>query len=109
MKRYHRYSASVVRSPRWRIVRLAAKRRDGWQCVECGGRGRLEVDHKKPVRSHPELAYEISNLQTLCSSCHSKKTRIEIGLDPNHKDRAAWRELIRAIPPVTKEDIFNNA
>lgn len=107
-RQYHRHSAQVIRSPRWRVLRLAAKRRDGWKCVECGCRGRLEVDHKKPVRSHPDLAYELSNLQTLCASCHSKKTRIEIGLDPMNEDRAAWRVLIRAISD-NKPEVFLDA
>lgn len=105
----NRYSAAVIRSPRWKVVRLQAKRRDGWKCVTCGASGRLEVDHIKPVRTHPELSFDLVNLQTLCVSCHSRKTRIEVGLEPENKDRAAWRELIRAIPPITKEDIFNNA
>ncbi len=94
LKRYDRYSASVIRSVRWKGVRLEAKRRDGWQCVKCHTTRGLEVDHIRPVRTHPELAYDMANLQTLCGSCHSRKTRIEIGLDPQHEARAAWRAAI---------------
>ena len=97
LKNYDRYSAAVIRSPRWKSVRLAVKRRDGWCCVTCKAAGRLEVDHIKPVRTHPELAFDLSNLQTLCVSCHSRKTRIEVGLDPLHESRAAWRDLVRAL------------
>lgn len=104
MTRYFRHSAAVTRSARWKVVRLQAKRRDGFQCVKCNARGRLEVDHIKPVRSHPELSFEISNLQTLCGSCHSRKTIIETGLRPIDPKRQAWRDLLAATAqPVRKE------
>lgn len=92
---YHRHSAAVIRSRQWPALRLAAKRRDGWRCVECGNSGRLEVDHIKPVRSHPELAFELSNLQTLCASCHSRKTRLECGHPPLTPARQKWRDLLK--------------
>jgi 5-methylcytosine-specific restriction protein A len=94
---YHRYSAPVIRSPRWPALRLQAKRRDGWRCVECGGVGRLEVDHVLPVRSHPAVAFELSNLQTLCVSCHTRKTRLECGHDPLNPKRQQWRDLVRSM------------
>jgi 5-methylcytosine-specific restriction enzyme A len=33
-----------------------------------------DVDHIRPRHSHPRLKLEMSNLQSLCKSCHSKKT-----------------------------------
>jgi len=101
--RYHRYSAAVIRSRRWRALRLQALRRDGWRCVKCGGRRRLEVDHVKPVRTHPELAFVLDNLQTLDAPCHSRKTRIEIGLGAEDNDprREAWRNLLNERTPST--------
>lgn len=98
MKHYDRHSAAVIRSARWKSLRLRAKRRDGWKCVECKGVGRLEVDHIKPVRSHPELAFDLSNLQTLCGSCHARKTRIECGFPELSPARAAWRDLLKSAP-----------
>ena len=44
MKDYHRHSAKVTRSKRWKALRLEALRRDGWRCAQCGARGRLEVE-----------------------------------------------------------------
>lgn len=107
LKNYDRYSAAVIRSPRWKALRLAAKRRDGWRCVECKAAGRLEVDHIKPVRSHPQLAFELSNLQSLCPSCHGRKTRVEVGLAPHDEpERAAWRDFVRALAqPKPKESL----
>ena len=36
-----------------------------------------EVDHIKPVRKFPSLAYDVTNLQSLCKSCHSTKSQYE--------------------------------
>lgn len=98
-----RYSKGVQKTQRWKAVRLQAKRRDGWKCVTCGSVGRLEVDHIIPVRAAPERAYDLTNLQTLCSSCHSRKTRVEIGLgsEPNPR-RLAWGEAVSALMPAAK-------
>lgn len=96
-KKYQRPSDRVTRTPRWRALRLAAKRRDAFKCVKCGSRGRLEVDHIKPVRTHPELSFELSNLQTLCPSCHSKKTCVEVGMAPADPERQRWRDMVRAL------------
>ncbi len=104
--RYQRHSAAVTRTRRWKAVRLQALRRDGWQCVKCGGRRRLEVDHIKPVRSHPELAFALDNLQTLDAACHSRKTRIEIGLgvapDPRFEP---WRAFVNELSPPQKKEL----
>jgi 5-methylcytosine-specific restriction endonuclease McrA len=91
---YERHSKAVLRSSRWPALRLQAKRRDRFRCVECNAAGRLEVDHIKPVRTHPELSFDLSNLQTLCASCHTKKTRLECGHVPLDPQRQAWRDLL---------------
>lgn len=103
--RFAAYSGPVIRSARWPALRLKALRRDGWRCVQCGARGRLEVDHMKPVRTHPELAFALDNLQSLCAPCHSRKTRIECGLAPLDPARAAWRDFVAALakPQTQKE------
>lgn len=105
MKQHFRHSAAVTRSARWKVVRLAAKRRDGFKCVKCGARGRLEVDHIEPVRTHPELSFELANLQTLCGTCHSQKTIIEIGLRPIDPKRQAWRDLLAATAQPARKEV----
>lgn len=97
LKTYDRYGAAIYRTQQWKVVRLEAKRRDRFRCVECRAVGRLEVDHIKPIRSHPELAFDLTNLQTLCASCHTKKTRIEVGFEPLNPARKAWRQLVREL------------
>ncbi|MEM9782352.1 MAG: HNH endonuclease signature motif containing protein [Pseudomonadota bacterium] len=95
MKGYRRQSTKIIRDRRWPSLRLAALRRDGWCCVQCGARGRLEVDHIKPVRDAPDLAFDLDNLQCLCPSCHARKTREEIGLGKPNPERDKWRDAVR--------------
>ncbi|ARN80925.1 HNH endonuclease [Methylocystis bryophila] len=91
---YARHSARVLRSKQWQAVRLLAKRRDGFKCVQCGSRYGLEVDHIKPVRTHPEGSYALDNLQTLCGRCHARKTRIEVGMGVENPAREAWKTAV---------------
>jgi 5-methylcytosine-specific restriction protein A len=99
---YQRHSRVATSDRRWPALRMAAKRRDGWKCVGivdgrvCGAVGRLECDHIKRVKDHPELAFELSNLQSLCPACHARKTAMECGWIQLSPQRRAWRDLLRA-------------
>ena len=85
--------ANMYRTPRWRKLRLEVLRRDAYTCVMCGasvrGKGQARVDHIRPVKIHPELAWDKTNLRTLCPTCdnrrHSEKMRkteaVPIGAD----------------------------
>lgn len=77
-----RFQATI---PDWSRIRAAVIARDGRRCVLCKASGdvwgedglfhderRLEVGHIKPVRTHPELEFDMSNLRTLCRTCHAK-------------------------------------
>ena len=98
-KDHHRHSAKVTRTARWKVLRMAILERDGFACRACGtARGRLEVDHIKPVRTHPALSFEPSNLQTLCPACHTRKTRLECGHPPLPQSRQQWRVLLHMQP-----------
>ena len=102
-KNYMRYSAKVIRTKRWKALRQEALRRDDYQCVQCGARAcRLEVDHILPVRDRPDLSYELSNCQVLCSSCHARKTRLEIGFPDISPERRKWRDFLEDTPPCCK-------
>ncbi|UOM34862.1 HNH endonuclease [Acuticoccus sp. I52.16.1] len=91
---YRRHSKAVTRGARWAALRLEALRRDGFECVACGHRGRLEVDHILPVRDRPDLAHDLTNLQSLCGGCHASKTAREVGFAPLPPERKAWRDLL---------------
>lgn len=88
-------------------MRLAAKRRDGFKCVKCGVAAPLEVHHIKRVKDAPELAYELSNLMTLCKAHHSEITKQECGFGNELSPaRAAWRDLLATTAkPKPKESL----
>lgn len=51
-------------------------RRDNYQCQECGTKDNLLVHHddgKSARKNSAEVNNELSNLITLCNSCHMKK------------------------------------
>ncbi len=102
-KQHHRHSQKVTRTARWKVLRMAILERDGFRCKGCGCGGRLEVDHIKPVRTHPDLSYTPGNLQALCPSCHTKKTRIECGHAPLPDDRQQWRGFVTSLEGADKK------
>lgn len=89
------HSKRVCKSQRWKALRKQALERDGWKCTQCPERRRLEVDHIQPVRTHPELSFDLGNLQTLCGRCHARKTRLEVGHKALPPERQEWRDLLR--------------
>ena len=99
---HKRFSRHVTRGPRWRTLRMAVLERDGFRCRSCGARGRLEVDHVKPVRSAPELSFDPDNLQAPCGRCHGEKTRGECNLPAPNPRRKEWRDLI--LKPIEHEE-----
>lgn len=52
-------------------LRTAVLDRDGWQCVYCGSKDNLQIDHIIPVSKGG--ATVLGNLETLCESCNSEK------------------------------------
>ena len=94
---HKRHSQKVTRTKRWKVLRMAVLERDGFACKACGARGRLEVDHIKPVRTHPELSFEPGNLQPLCATCHTRKTRLECGHPPKSDGRKDWAGFVKTL------------
>ena len=81
---------------RWRQLRCPVRQRAAWRCERCGRAGRLEVDHKTPLRDGGAL-YDLDNLQALCRGCHIEKTRGENAARRNTPAPVlAWRELVEA-------------
>jgi 5-methylcytosine-specific restriction endonuclease McrA len=70
--------------PTWNPQRRKALQRDDYECQDCGmtrdehhdeyGTD-LEVHHKTPIRTFEDtqIANQLSNLITLCTSCHSQR------------------------------------
>lgn len=65
------------KSKRWKLKRLSILRRDKYICQECKKYGKIKeavtVHHIKHADTHPELAYDDKNLESLCQGCHNKK------------------------------------
>ncbi len=60
---------------RWRKLRRAFLNcPENVICAECGTAPATDVDHVRPRREHPELAFDWDNLRGLCHSCHSRHT-----------------------------------
>ena len=70
-------SDEFLQSYAWRKLRMQALKACGARCGCCGATAadgvRIHVDHIKPRRNFPELAFELSNLQVLCEDCNHGK------------------------------------
>jgi len=64
--------SNISRSPRYKRFKRYVLERDNHQCVMCGSTEKVEVDHIKPQKTHPELRFDVRNGRTLCFSCHKK-------------------------------------
>ncbi|WP_257265398.1 HNH endonuclease [Endozoicomonas sp. ONNA2] len=68
----------------WVKLRSQVMRRDGWLCQMCRQAGRFTkatcVDHIRPKSQGGDDA--LSNLQSLCDTCHRLKTQAESNARP---------------------------
>jgi 5-methylcytosine-specific restriction enzyme A len=75
-------SASRGYDRKWRAARRSFLQRNPL-CVECLKKGIPRVanvvDHVNPHKGDPMLFWDQSNWQSLCSSCHSRKTAVSDG------------------------------
>ena len=62
-----------LKSTEWKNIRQEVFKKYGRQCLKCGSRSRIEVDHIFPVYDNPRLRLDFDNLQPLCHSCNSIK------------------------------------
>ena len=85
---------TIPNQRKWRKLRVLVLDRDGWVCQHCGKNGRMEVDHKIPLDVAPDKMWEMSNLQSLCTSCHWEKSQAErTGRKPD-PEVAKWRKYM---------------
>jgi 5-methylcytosine-specific restriction enzyme A len=76
---------------RWRTVSKAHIQRNPL-CVRCG-RGATVCDHIVPHKGDEQLFHDATNLQSLCKSCHDRKTVQEDG---------GWGQPMRVSTDQTK-------
>ncbi len=69
--------SAIYSSRKWRKKREKILKRDGYQCQECKKYGRRTpatiVHHIKEIKEYPELAFDSSNLESICLACHNAK------------------------------------
>jgi 5-methylcytosine-specific restriction endonuclease McrA len=72
------YDHAFLCSASWLKLRKLVLQRDRYMCQSpgCGVPVGLSghVDHKIDRRERPDLALDMDNCETLCASCHSRKT-----------------------------------
>jgi 5-methylcytosine-specific restriction enzyme A len=73
--------------PQWTAVCKLIKARDGYHCTAPGRRHSriLDVDHIIEWTKRPDLAFDPSNLRTLCRLHHNRKTH-----RAKHRNSRAW-------------------
>ncbi len=67
----------------WLRLRKMVLARDNYMCRVCGNVNSNEVDHIVPVAQGG--SNELENLQTLCKTCHSRKTSEETGFGASRR------------------------
>lgn len=82
-KRKQQRPTNIYTSRRWRELRLRVLKRDRFTCQECGGKANT-VDHVKPFTDASDpLAWQTTNLQSLCRRCHGHKDGGRAHLTPS--------------------------
>ena len=85
----------------WKKCREAVLARDNYLCQRCLRSGKLKpadvVHHIDPLKDNPDKAFDESNLESVCASCHNRlhpeKGRGGGGVEKRRKAR-----IIRAVP-----------
>ena len=77
-------------------LRRAVFARDRYRCRTCGGAGRLECDHIRPLWKGGD-PWKLANLQSLCRGCHIEKTRAEAPVRELPPEVKKWRERLERI------------
>lgn len=78
----------IAKDKEWSI---SVQERDGYKCVECGSRFKLQAHHIQPKSKYPELRHDLNNGITLCILCHAEK-HPEVA--PMQKDANYYRKYL---------------
>lgn len=92
----------------WKRLRYAALVASSGRCSCCGRSAKegaiLRVDHIKPIRTHPELKADATNLQVLCNDCNWGKGSWDetdwrsIGVQTSEGDGQSLEETHQEVP-----------
>ena len=79
---------------RWEATRQIVFKRDGYRCMKCKKRGRLEAHHVISLDDNPDQdPYDVTNILTYCRSCHIAEHRTD-NMTPG---RAAWINFLHEL------------
>ena len=91
----------------WKRARRAALQRDNGMCQECMDQYRMGVGirprradmvhHIIPITERPDLALNLSNLRSLCFTCHNKEHPEKGGDYRPERKTAAEQHKMRVI------------
>jgi 5-methylcytosine-specific restriction enzyme A len=96
--------SGAKRSSKWPALRKSFIKKNP-KCAVCGGRKNVEVHHKKPFHSHPELELDETNLISLCEgsgmNCHLTFGHLGSyqSFNPTiDKDAKSWAKKLKSRP-----------
>lgn len=73
-RRRKKWQHQIWTSPEWKRVRAGVLARDGYRCVYCGRRDKLQAHHLDPIsESDPSTWYDASRIVTACAHCHGPR------------------------------------
>lgn len=65
----------LLKDPRWQKMRLKVLERDDFSCQICyNPEETLHVHHRFYIRGRKPWEYDVSNLVTLCATCHKEES-----------------------------------
>jgi len=86
-------------SAAWQKARTAARQRDGNRCTACGSTENLEVHHIKSLAEGGN-EFALSNLTTLCRSCHVDRGAGSTRPESRHTRQPVIRETNSVWPLI---------
>lgn len=106
------WKKNELKNPKWQRMRLEIMDRDNWTCTKCYAKDKfLHVHHRLYIDGRKPWEYCISDLETVCESCHFDIHRIQklYSSAPLEVKFNMWYELIGDSPKVKniiKHDVF---
>lgn len=93
------YEHNTAESGPWQVLREKVLARDGNMCTMCGSVSKLQVDHIQELSLGG--TNELSNLRTLCVSCHEDRHGRQFTREEYYTDRR-YGENYQLNPKVAK-------
>jgi hypothetical protein len=87
-------------------VRFLVLRRDSVQCVFCGNKGRLEIDHIIPWSAGG--SDDMDNLRTLCHSCNQTRSNFASEGDTEPRRFPTGHECVYCTPAILGDPEVRN-